>query len=98
MQRMSEQNLEIASEVLAANAVRRSYGDLEVLHDVSLRIRSGEFVAITGPSGSGKSTLLRLLGALERPSSGQILIGGVDCATLPERELAALRAAYIGFI
>ncbi|ROT31821.1 ABC transporter ATP-binding protein [Micromonospora sp. HM5-17] len=58
----------------------------------------GELVAICGPSGSGKSTLLHLMGALDRPTSGRVLIQGHDVATLPDRRLAAVRARWIGFV
>lgn len=75
-------------------------GDVEtpVIKGVSLRVHEGDSVAITGPSGSGKSTLLNLMGTLEAPTSGCVRIAGDDVATLPERELAALRHREIGFI
>lgn len=69
-----------------------------VLHDIDLQIRAGEFVAIVGQSGSGKSTLLNILGALDVPTAGSVLINGVDIATLSEDELALLRSDEIGFI
>lgn len=69
-----------------------------VLHGVEMRVRAGEFVAIIGQSGSGKSTLLNLLGALDTPTGGTVLINGVDIATLNEDGLAALRSDQIGFI
>jgi putative ABC transport system ATP-binding protein len=65
---------------------------------LSMRMRKGEFVAIMGPSGSGKSTLLNLIGALDRPSSGKVLIDGVDISKLDETGLAKLRNEKIGFI
>ena len=68
------------------------------LRSVSLKVRQGEFIAIVGPSGSGKSTLLNLLGTLDTPSEGRILIDGVDTSRLREDDLAALRNAKIGFI
>lgn len=70
----------------------------EVLHGIDLRIAEGEFAALTGPSGSGKSTLLNLIGLLERPSSGQLLVGGRDTAALDDAEITALRGRSIGFI
>jgi putative ABC transport system ATP-binding protein len=77
-----------------------SKGSLTVraLADVNLRIDSGEFVALEGPSGSGKTTLLQLLGALDRPSEGQILFEGRDLARLRDHELAALRLRAFGFV
>jgi ABC-type lipoprotein export system ATPase subunit len=69
-----------------------------VLHGIDLRIRAGEFVAIIGQSGSGKSTLLNILGALDVPTGGTVLVNGVDIGTLDDDALADLRSAGIGFI
>ena len=71
---------------------------LQALDHVDLDIEQGEFVAIMGPSGSGKSTLLNLLGALDTPTSGNLIINGVDCAEMSKDELAALRNREIGFV
>jgi putative ABC transport system ATP-binding protein len=65
---------------------------------VSFTVNEGELVAIVGPSGSGKTTLLHVIGTLERPSSGAVLITGLDAAELSDRELASLRARSIGFV
>ncbi|MBI2923542.1 MAG: ABC transporter ATP-binding protein [Planctomycetes bacterium] len=70
----------------------------EILHGVDLAIPQGEFCAIMGPSGSGKSTLMYLLGALDRPSGGSVLIDGADTAKLDDDALAAVRNRKIGFI
>ena len=71
---------------------------IPVLVDLDLDIGGGEFVALMGPSGSGKSTLLNLIAGIDKPSSGRILVAGVDIATLSEAELADWRAAHVGFI
>lgn len=71
---------------------------LEVLHGVTLQVQRGEFVAVVGQSGSGKSTLLNLLGALDRPTAGEIVIAGQSLATLNAEQLASLRNSTIGFI
>ena len=81
--------------------VTKSYGGtppVHALNDVSLSIRSGEMVAVIGPSGSGKSTMLHVMGTLDRPTSGQVLIDGVDTATLDDKKLSAVRGRKIGFV
>jgi putative ABC transport system ATP-binding protein len=71
---------------------------IPVLVDIDLLIDAGEFIALMGPSGSGKSTLLNLIAGIDKPSSGQILVGGIDIATLSDAELALWRASHVGFI
>jgi putative ABC transport system ATP-binding protein len=82
--------------------VTRSYGSgattVNALHEIDLRIERGEFVAVIGPSGSGKTTLLQLLGALDRPTSGEVVFEGRDLATLKDSELTRLRLGTIGFV
>jgi putative ABC transport system ATP-binding protein len=68
------------------------------LRGVDLAVKDGEFLAITGPSGSGKSTLLHLMGALHRPTEGQVLFEGIDLTSLSPDELARLRNTKIGFV
>jgi putative ABC transport system ATP-binding protein len=70
---------------------------VEALRGVNLQIGTGEFVSILGPSGSGKSTMLNLIGALDKPTSGKLLIDGVDISTLNDNQLAELRLK-IGFV
>ncbi|PCI56394.1 MAG: ABC transporter [Alphaproteobacteria bacterium] len=71
---------------------------LQILNNVDLRLYSGEIVALIGPSGSGKSTLLQILGLLDAPSSGQIMIGERESSRLSDRERTKLRNGYIGFV
>ena len=71
---------------------------LQVLKGVDLKIDHGEFMAIMGPSGSGKSTLLNMIGALDRPTSGDVLINGVNINTLNDNQVADLRNREVGFI
>jgi putative ABC transport system ATP-binding protein len=71
---------------------------IPVLADINLTVSQGDFIALMGPSGSGKSTLLNLIAGIDKPSSGEIRVAGVDIARLGDTELAAWRAANIGFI
>ena len=88
-----------AESIVALRGVGRQYpGGVSALGDVDLDIRRGELVAIVGPSGSGKSTLLHLMGTLDRPSAGRVVIDGLAVAELSDRELSALRARRIGFV
>jgi putative ABC transport system ATP-binding protein len=78
------------------------YGDgptaVRALRDVSLEFVQGEFAAIMGPSGSGKSTLLHILGALDKPTSGRVTVGGADLSGLSDRKLTLLRRERMGFV
>jgi len=71
---------------------------LTILHSLDLSIPSGQFIAVVGPSGSGKSTLLGLLAGLDAPSTGTIVVDGIDITTLGEDQLARLRGEKIGFV
>jgi len=85
--------------VLALEDVRKEYaGGVHALRGVSLRVASGELLAVVGPSGSGKSTLLHIMGTLERPTSGQIAVAGHDVAGMRDCALGTLRAQHIGFV
>jgi len=88
--------------LLRLEGVHKYYGEgdarLHVLHDVNLRVREGEFVAVVGQSGSGKSTLLNILGCLDRPSSGAYVLDGRDTALLGDDDLSEVRSRAIGFV
>lgn len=89
--------------VLEARRLRRTYTgvsgpDLHILRGVDLMLHRGEAVAIVGASGSGKSTLLHLLGALDRPTGGSVLLDGVDLGSLGDEEAAAIRNIRLGFV
>jgi len=88
--------------IVELSNVRKSYllGSLEVpvLAEINLKINVGEFLAIMGPSGSGKSTLMNLIGCLDRPTEGQVLIRGSNLQEMSDKELARLRGLEIGFV
>jgi lipoprotein-releasing system ATP-binding protein len=89
--------------VLRLEGVCKSYNigtpvEVEVLHDIDLKLERGEFVALIGPSGSGKSTLLNIIGLLDRPSKGKLFIEGHETSTLDDAAITKLRGHSIGFI
>jgi len=88
--------------ILKVDRIYKSYastaGETPILKNIDFDVKKGEFVAIVGPSGSGKSTLLNILGTLDRPTSGDIYINGVDVFSLKDHDLAYLRNNAIGFI
>jgi putative ABC transport system ATP-binding protein len=89
------------SAVLQVEQVTKSYPSqppVTALCGVSFTVERGELVAIVGPSGSGKTTLLHVMGTLDRPSTGQVRVTGLDIAMLSDRQLATLRATRIGFV
>ncbi|MHC4983654.1 MAG: ABC transporter ATP-binding protein [Planctomycetota bacterium] len=87
---------------IAVSGLHKSYRmgkvSLHVLRGVSFRVRSGEFLAIVGASGSGKSTLLHLVGLLDRPDRGQLILEGKDTGKLPNRRRNAIRCRDVGFV
>jgi lipoprotein-releasing system ATP-binding protein len=87
-------------ELVEVNKTYASPGmvELVILRGISFRIQSGESLAIVGPSGSGKSTLLQIMGTLDRPTSGQVLLSGKNLADLNEVEMATVRNRQIGFV
>jgi len=88
--------------VIELRKVWKTYvmGDVQVhaLHNVSLKVNKGEFVAVVGPSGSGKSTMMNLIGCLDIPSRGSVMLKGSDIARMSESNLATIRGRTIGFI
>jgi putative ABC transport system ATP-binding protein len=102
MQDNVEKSHKTGTPVIEVVNVKKSYtlGEIEVpiLHDINLEVQEGEFLAIMGPSGSGKSTLMNLIGFLDRPTEGRIMIKGLDINKLTDREIARLRGLEIGFV
>ena len=93
----------MAETLLSAEAVSRVFatgaGEVHALTDVSMTVTKGELVVVRGPSGSGKTTLLNLLGGLDRPTRGRVLLGdGRELSALPEKEVLAVRRSRIGYV
>ena len=84
--------------MLTARNINKYYGKLQVLKDVGVDIKKGEIISIAGPSGSGKSTLLHILGTLDEPASGEILLSDKKVNQLKGKQLAAFRNRHIGFV
>lgn len=84
--------------MITAQNITKAYNQLQVLKGTNLSINEGEVVAIVGASGAGKTTLLQILGTLDKPDSGQVLIDGIDVTKLSAKKLAEFRNSKIGFI
>lgn len=84
--------------MISVENIHKSYGDLEVLKGVNLAIKEGEIVSIVGSSGAGKSTLLQLIGTLDRPKTGKILINNINTSVLSDKKLSLFRNKNIGFV
>ena len=78
--------------------ITKSFGTLQVLRGIDMEVQKGEVVSIVGPSGAGKTTLLQIIGTLDRPDGGMVMIDGTDVGRMRERELAAFRNKRIGFV
>ena len=78
--------------------IHKSFGSLQVLKGIDVHVNAGEVVSVVGPSGAGKTTLLQILGTLDRPDSGRILIDGQDVSAMNDNEQAAFRNRHIGFV
>ena len=78
--------------------IRKSFGSLEVLKGIDLHIQKGQIVSIVGPSGAGKTTLLLIIGTLDKPNSGSIIVNGIDISTLNAKKISDFRNQHIGFV
>ena len=78
--------------------ITKSFGSLQVLKGIDLHINRGEVVSIVGPSGAGKTTLLQIIGTLDRPDNGNVMVDGVDTTTLSQKGLADFRNRHLGFV
>jgi len=84
--------------LVQVEGLSKKFGSVRALGDVAFEVTSGEWIAIMGPSGSGKTTLINILGGLDRPTSGRVVVDGTDVANLSERELTRYRAEKIGLV
>ncbi|HTD40273.1 MAG TPA: ABC transporter ATP-binding protein [Mucilaginibacter sp.] len=84
--------------MLKAHAIHKSYGQLKILKGVDFEVKKGEIVTIVGASGAGKSSLLNILGTLDKPDSGSVIIGSTDINKLSNKELSSFRNKKIGFV
>ena len=84
--------------LLELKNISKIYGDLKALNDVSIKVEKGEWVAIMGPSGSGKSTMMNIIGCMDKPSLGEVLLDGVDISKEPQKKLTDIRRDKIGLI
>ncbi|MDR1354789.1 MAG: ABC transporter ATP-binding protein [Propionibacteriaceae bacterium] len=84
--------------IVTMRTVTKAYGELKALDAMSLTVNAGEWVAIVGPSGSGKTTLMNIVGCLDRPSSGQVSLGGLDVTRCSAAELTRVRREQVGLV
>ncbi len=84
--------------MIEAKNIKKSFGNLHVLKGIDFRINKGEIVSIVGASGAGKTTLLQIIGTLDKPDSGKVLIKDINIVGLPDKKLAKLRNEEIGFV
>lgn len=84
--------------ILTLEHVSKIYGPLKALDNINLEVREGEWLAIMGPSGSGKSTMMNIVGCMDRPSEGRVILGGDDISKLNEQELCKVRRERIGLV
>lgn len=86
------------TDIVRLENVVKAYGDVHALKNVNLTIEKGEFIAIMGPSGSGKSTILNLIGCMDKPSTGNVFIDGIDIAAASQQRLTEIRRDKIGLV
>ncbi|MEG2513998.1 MAG: ABC transporter ATP-binding protein [Bacteroidaceae bacterium] len=84
--------------MIRLEGINKSFGSLQVLKDINLEIAKAEVVSIVGPSGAGKTTLLQIMGTLDRPDSGRLLLNDIEVSAMKEKQLSAFRNLHIGFV
>lgn len=86
------------NEMIRLEGITKSFDSLQVLKGINLSIGKGEIVSIVGPSGAGKTTLLQIIGTLDKPDQGEVMVGGTSVRRMGEKELSAFRNKQIGFV
>ena len=84
--------------ILTLNGVSKIYGDLKALDNINLTVEKGEWLAIMGPSGSGKTTMMNIIGCMDKPSLGEVILEGQDISRLSPKDLTVIRRDKIGLI
>lgn len=84
--------------ILELKDISKIYGDLKALDKINLNVEKGEWVSIMGPSGSGKTTMMNIIGCMDKPSIGEVLLEGIDVSKLNQKELTEIRRDKIGLI
>ena len=84
--------------ILELKDISKIYGDLKALDKINLNVEKGEWVSIMGPSGSGKTTMMNIIGCMDKPSIGEVLLEGIDVSKLTQKELTEIRRDKIGLI
>ena len=84
--------------MIELKGIKKSFGSLEVLKGIDLHIDKGEVVSIVGPSGAGKTTLLQIMGTLDKPDAGTVVVDGIDVSRMGEKKLSEFRNRHVGFV
>ena len=95
---VTNDNANEADYIIDIQGITKSFGNLQVLKGIDLKIKKSEVVSIVGPSGAGKTTLLQIIGTLDKPDSGQIIVDGVNVSNLSSKQLSDFRNKHLGFV
>ena len=95
---VTKDNATGAEYMIDIQGITKSFGNLQVLKGIDLKIKKSEVVSIVGPSGAGKTTLLQIIGTLDKPDSGQIIVDGVNVSSLSSKQLSDFRNKHLGFV
>ena len=94
----TEENADNDNYIIDIHGITKSFGTLQVLKGIDMKIKKGEVVSIVGPSGAGKTTLLQIIGTLDKPDSGEIVVDGVNVSRMSSNQLSEFRNKHLGFV